>query len=46
MKYIVSRAALTFGLRVAIVLFGVGVGGWAVANESDPTPPAEAAKSE
>ncbi len=45
MKYIVSRAALTFGLRVAIVLFGVGVGGWAVADESDPTPPAETAKS-
>jgi invasion protein IalB len=44
-KHVVSRAALTFGLRVAIVLFGAGVGGWAVANESDPTPPAEAAKS-
>ncbi len=48
MKYVVkhvSRAALTFSLRVAIVLFGAGVGGWAVANESDPTPPVEAAKS-
>lgn len=45
MKYIVSRAALTVGLRVAIVLFGAGVGGWAVANEPDATPPAEPAKS-
>lgn len=44
-KHVVSRAALTFSLRVAIVLFGAGVGGWAVANESDPTPPVEAAKS-
>ena len=45
MKYIGSTTALTFGLRVAIVLLGAGVGGWAIANESDPTPLVEPAKS-
>ena len=44
-KSVVSRTALTLGLRVALVLFGAGMGAWAVADESDPTPPAETAKS-
>lgn len=44
-KSVVSRTALTVGLRVALVLFGAGVGGWAVANEPDAAPPAEPAKS-